>query len=81
MGRKPYTPFSYKLCEWRLDNYETSSDEDDDLDVGFIATKKQKETIFNHSTKNYTNIHKSIRNYKIEQKQLFYDQRCEENIM
>lgn len=41
-GRKPYSPFSNRLCEWCLENCETSSSSSSDIDSDDDASNVQR---------------------------------------
>lgn len=91
-GRKPFSPFSNRLCEWCLENCESSSssssDESDDeaLNVqqrkrttpvmGLFARQRTRITADNH-----IGAPKSSRKIKREQKREFMQQRHDDNIL
>lgn len=89
-GRKPFSPFSNRLCEWCLDNCESSSsgsDSDGDADelnhgkrasvMGLFVRRKpkvEKKSCGISITGTYLKSKK-------EQKREFMEQRCDENIL
>lgn len=90
-GKKPFSPFSNRLCEWCLENCESSSssdsDSDDDADevhnrkrpsvMGLFVRRKPKV-----EKKSYgISITGTYLKSKKEQKREFMEQRCEDNIL
>lgn len=85
-GRKPFSPFSNRLCEWCLENCESSSDDDSDDESpteyrhtnGLFGAGSSSLSNFGglNSIKPGTN-----RKKKKEQKRIFMEQRCEDNTL
>lgn len=78
-GRKPFSPLSNRLCEWCLENCESSSDDESDEDTSNRAVDGGS------SFNNFggLNIIKTgtNRKHKKEQKRIFMEQRCEDNTL
>lgn len=91
-GRKPFSPFSNRLCDWCLENCESSSDDDSDDETsagerrrncvigggGIGSSSSGGYSIFGglNSIKTGSN-----RKQKKEQKRIFMEQRCEDNTL
>lgn len=83
-GRKPFSPLSNRLCEWCLENCESSSDSESDEDTSSEYQRNGAIDVgssFNNfgglnSIKTGTN-----RKQKKEQKRIFMEQRCEDNTL
>lgn len=94
-GRKPFSPFSNRLCEWSLENCESSSSDDDSDREDSPSMLKNRNGIItnrlfgiNNSQSNISfsnldsnSIKGTKRKKKHEQREVFMQQRCDENIL
>lgn len=80
-GRKPFSPFTNRLCEWCLENCESSSDDDSDGE----ASTEHRQTNYSSSYSNFDGLNSiktgTNRKQKKEQKRIFMEQRCEDNTL
>lgn len=86
-GRKPFSPFSTRLCEWCLENCESSSDDDSDDETP--NPQRRTNGLFggggSSSFSNFGGLNSiktgTNRKQKNEQKRKFMEQRCEDNTL
>lgn len=89
-GRKPFRPFSNRLCEWSLDNCDSSSSSDSDNDSEEYDSLQPKRfpitgQFFQRRTplkpSYLAKITGTFPRNKREEKREFMDRRCEDNIL
>lgn len=90
-GRKPFSPFSNRLCEWCLENCESSSssNESDDDEIQMAQTKSKCTPALGLFARQRTKViddkhigtARTLRKIKRERKREYMQQRCDDNIL
>lgn len=84
-GRKPFSPLSNRLCEWCLENCESSSDDESDEDTSSEYQRKSGAIDGDSSFNNFGGLNSikagTNRKQRKEHKRIFMEQRCEDNTL
>lgn len=84
-GRKPFSAFANRLCEWNLENCESS--ESSELSSSSSSDEEPMQSSCSYTRKNglfgrrKNNAERAKRKEKRRQKKLFMEQRCDENVL
>lgn len=78
-GRRPFSPYTNRLCEWCLEHCESSSDDDSDDDTSSVITGDNNRLSNVGGPNSITTG--TYRKQKKEQKRIFMEQKCDDNTL